>query len=642
MNDKPATPKQIHPVEMAERLTGVGHWSFDVSSGRIVWSAEVYRIHGLPQTGGEPDYNQLLRLYVPESADLLASLVDRALTTGEGYDFEAAVRRPDGVIRYVAAKAECVLDANGKVEALFGVFQDITERAQAERFMRAVTNHIPAMVAYWDTDLRCRYANLQYREWFGRTPAEMLGISMQELMGVDLFARNEPFIRGAMSGQAQTFERTLVKPSGETGHTLARYIPDLDAAGQVAGMVVLVTDITTLKETELRLKKATAAADEALEQARAALAVKSEFLSNISHELRNPLTGIIGFSEILAEEHALSAEASKHVDHIRDASANLLTTVNDLLDFSKLEAGRLAIKNRPVDPHTIGLRALDFFAPQLRVKNLSHAFIASDLPPSVMIDQVRVRQILVNLIGNAVKFTARGAVNLQAEYVRSRRVLRYVVADTGSGIPKDHQSKLFQRFSQVDTSTTRRAGGTGLGLAICKGLAEAMGGNVGLTSTVGSGSQFWVEIPCEEVTGIAASGSRSGETINPAHVLRNSRLLVVDDHLANRELVRRIVEPLGVAVVEAEGGTEAIALCNKNRFDIILLDILMPEVDGPTTARMIRAGSGPNSSAPIIAFTADANRVPKWAGLFSDQLPKPFAVIDLLNMLARHSPSESA
>lgn len=642
MSNTHGTPTPIQLVEMAERLAGVGHWSFDVSTGRISWSAEVYRIHGLPQTGGEPDYNQLLRLYVPESADVLASLVDRALTTGEGYDFEAAIRRPDGAIRYVAAKADCVLGANGKVEALFGVFQDVTERTQAERFMRTLTNHIPAMVAYWDTDLRCIYANLQYREWFGRTPAEMLGISMQELLGEGLFARNEPFIRGAMSGQAQTFERTLVKPSGETGHTLARYIPDVDAAGQVAGMVVLVTDVTTLKETELRLKQATAAADEALEQARAALAVKSEFLSNISHELRNPLTGIIGFSEMLAEQHALSAEASKQLDRIRDAGADLLTTVNDLLDFSKLEAGRLAIKTRPVDPYILGLRALDFFAPQLSAKNLSHAFIASDLPSSVMIDEVRVRQILLNLIGNAVKFTARGAVNLQAEYVRSRRVLRLVVADTGPGISKEHQSKLFQRFSQVDASTTRRAGGTGLGLAICKGLAEAMGGNVGLTSTVGVGSQFWVEIPCEEVTGIAVSRSSSRETRIPAHALKNLRLLVVDDHQANRELVRRLVEPSGVVVVEAEGGTEALVKCNQNRFDIILLDMLMPEVDGPTTARMIRAGSGPNSSAPIIAFTADANRVPKWAGLFSDQLPKPFAAIDLLNILARHSPSETA
>jgi PAS domain S-box-containing protein len=239
-------------LEMAGRLAGIGHWRFEVPSGRITWSEETYRIHGLLQTASEPDYARLLGLYSPESADLLARLVYRAIATGQGYELEATIRRPDGAIRFVAAKAECVLGADGKVEVLIRVFQDITEHTQAERFTRAVTDHVPAMVAYWDSNLRCRYANEQYREWFGRSPADTLGISMQELMGQELFERNAPFIPGAISGQRQTFERTLTKPSGEMGHTLARYIPDVDEMVRVTGIVVLVTDVTELKETELR------------------------------------------------------------------------------------------------------------------------------------------------------------------------------------------------------------------------------------------------------------------------------------------------------------------------------------------------------------------------------------------------------
>jgi PAS domain S-box-containing protein len=630
-------------LEMAARLAGVGHWRFEVASGRITWSPETYRIHGLPQTENEPDYDHLLGLYLPESADLLSSLVERALATGQGYSLEASLRRPDGAIRYVAAKAECVLDANGNVEALIGVFQDVTERTQAERFMRVLTNYIPAMVAYWDINLRCSYANEQYREWFGRTPGEMLGISMRELMGAELFARNEPFIRGAMSGQAQSFERTLIKPSGETGHTLARYIPDVNETGGVRGMVAVVTDVTEIKEAALKLEEANAVTGEALALSQAALSVKSEFLSNISHELRNPLTAIVGFSELLGDNHILSGEDGRYLDRIRAASTDLLTTVNDLLDFSKLEAGHVSIEREPADPYTVGLHALDFFEPQLSGKNLSYAFEAHDLPPSVMMDRVRVRQVLLNFIGNAAKFTTRGSVTLIAEYDASRGVLRYVVADTGPGIPEEHQAKLFQRFSQVDGARNRKTGGTGLGLAICKGIAEAMGGRVGFVTVAGEGSRFWLEAPCESVFVKGEGSSSSGELADPATVLRGLRLLVVDDHPVNRELVKRMVEPLGVAVAEAECGRDGVALASAEQFDIILLDVVMPEMDGPTTSLMIRSGAGPNRSAAIIAFTAngDRNVRPEWADLFSDQLPKPFSASDLINLLMRHSSAQA-
>lgn len=373
------------------------------------------------------------------------------------------------------------------------------------RRLRALTDHVPAMIAHWSSDLKCGFANASYMEWFGRTPADMLGISIQELMGEALFAKNEPYIRAALAGQPQSFERTLKKPSGQVGHTWAQYIPDIDSENRVVGFYALVTDVSPLKEVEDRLVEANAQLKAARDEAEAAAAVKSSFLSNMSHELRNPLTSIIGYVDLLSRRGGPGGVEGKYLARIQEASEALLTTVNDLLDFSKLEAGQVVIAPRPIDPVDVGRRALEMLEPEIERKGLAHRFEAFDAPPRVLADDARIRQILLNLIGNAVKFTASGSVSVRCIYRPASQVLRYEVADTGPGIPAERQARLFQRFSQVDAATTRTFGGTGLGLAICKGLAEAMGGAAGVRSAPGEGSCFWVEIPARPVEAEMAS-----------------------------------------------------------------------------------------------------------------------------------------
>lgn len=504
------------------------------------------------------------------------------------------------------------------------------------RRLKALTDHVPAMIAHWDRDLKCRYANASYMEWFGRTSTEMLGISMQELMGKALFAKNEPYIRAVLTGQAQSFERTLTKPSGETGHTWAQYIPDMDPDEQVVGFYALVTDVTPLKKVQEQLTEANLQLKAARDEAEAAAAVKSAFLSNVSHELRNPLTSIVGYLDLLVRASSLSAAEHRYLTRIQAASAALQTTINDLLDFTKLEAGQVLIERRLVDPVAIGLQTLELFELELEKKGLAHRFEAIAPPARALADDTRVRQILMNLVGNAVKFTTSGSVSVRCLYDRTRQVLRYEVVDTGPGISAELQSRLFRRFSQVDASTTRIFGGTGLGLAICKGLAEAMGGEVGVLSSPGEGSCFWVEIPAKSVDMPMASPGSDSEGLPGPNALRGLRLLVVDDEPANRDLVAHIVEAWGVQVTESASGSEAVSAARSEPFDMILMDIRMPGIDGPAAAKIIRSEPGRNAATPIIAFTADVvgDAPAAWGSFFDGVLAKPIDSANLLRLLA--------
>jgi PAS domain S-box-containing protein len=507
---------------------------------------------------------------------------------------------------------------------------------EAARFMRALADHLPAMITYWGSDLKCRFANANHGGWFGRSAHEMIGVSIMDYMGESLFLKNQAFIRGVLSGKKQVFERKVRKPSGDEHHVRAQYIPDVDPERGVVGFYAFVTDVSPHKEIEERLTDANVLLQEAHAAAEAAARTKSAFLSNMSHELRNPLTSIIGFAELLAKRNSLSGTERRYLDCIQQASEVLLATVNDILDFSKLEAGQVEIERRPVDPAAIGLSALQMFEPDMQRKGLTHRFEAVDLPAHVSADDSRIRQILTNMIGNAVKFTATGSVTLHAAYDLSRRVLRFEVIDTGRGIPVERQLRLFQRFSQVDGSTSRASGGTGLGLAICKGLAEAMQGQVGASSAPGEGSCFWVEIPCDPIELETIPQRPAAEAVVDPDALRGLRLLIVDDDPKVRELIGLIAEPLGVLVTEARGGAEAVSAARSSLFDIILMDIRMPEIDGCAAAQIIRSERGRNTSTPIIAFTAEMiGEIPSvWTSLFDGLLAKPIVSAELIAMLA--------
>jgi CheY-like chemotaxis protein len=312
-------------------------------------------------------------------------------------------------------------------------------------------------------------------------------------------------------------------------------------------------------------------------------------------------------------------------------------TVNDILDFSKLEAGQVHIKPRATSPTKLAGDALNLFSLLASEKGLTLSAHDTDaLPAFVSLDPDRVRQVLLNLLGNAVKFTTVGGVRLETTYDTSRGRITFAVVDSGAGIDADGIKQLFQRFSQVDGSTTRKYGGTGLGLAICKGLVEAMGGEIGVKSARGEGSRFWFSIPAEKV--------QSKAVIEAEHAARDipggCRVLVVDDHMANRALVRSLLAPYEVEITEAWDGLEAIDAAMSAPYDVILMDLRMPNMNGETAARRIRGVDGPNDATPIIALSADVMSG-KANGLFADSVAKPISPATLILAISNATNSQS-
>ncbi|WP_374658038.1 ATP-binding protein [Phenylobacterium sp.] len=358
---------------------------------------------------------------------------------------------------------------------------------------------------------------------------------------------------------------------------------------------------------------------------------KGDFLASMSHEIRTPLTGIMGFAHLLKTVGGLPPRAGDYVGHIETAGQALLVVVNDILDFSKIDAGRVELEPQPFEPRMLLSETLALVAAQAEGKGLALTLDIDPAVPNILrADPARLRQIVLNLLNNAVKFTGEGLVALSARYEPDVRRLRVGVKDTGPGVPADRLDRLFRRFSQADGSVSRRYGGTGLGLAICKSLSELMGGEIGVVTREGEGAEFWFTV---EAPPAAASAHRDlSEVFDPGEAT-GARLLVVDDTAINRELIGAMLAPFGHRVVEADGGAQGVAIAETEDFDLILMDLQMPNMDGLAATRAIRQGAGPNRRTPILAISANvlpAQVASCLAAGMNDHIAKPIRPAELL------------
>ncbi|WP_349678910.1 PAS domain-containing protein [Brevundimonas naejangsanensis] len=631
---------RLETLRLAEDMVGVGRWRYEVATEAVTWSDEIYRIHGRAPGAFQPTLEDVFGHFHVDDRAEIQRLVERALKTGEGYTFKLRLVGVDEVERVVAAEGAVEKDATGRVIALFGVLQDVTEReallraAQTnERRYRLLAENTGDVITRVKMDGSSKYISPAIQQLLGWTFEEMSGQSTDYVHPEDRHLVLGAIGRAVKSGESTRLEHRAVHKKGHTIWVECTFKALRDEHGHVDDVVVVIRDITQRKALEAEVL-------EAKETAVAAARVKSEFLANMSHELRTPLTSVIGFSGLLQASEHLPAEERVYVERIATASEALLGVINDTLDYSKLEADAIEMDPEPFDTRALVDGAAAIIESQCSAKGLTlNVVVAADTPERLTGDKGRLRQVMLNFLSNAAKFTARGAVTLKVggrPQADGGWRMRVEVTDTGIGIPSEKIGELFRRFTQADASTTRVYGGTGLGLAISRRLIELMGGEVGVESAPGAGSTFWFEAPLAATTEEDVTARE--ETDRARKDALRGRVLMADDAAANRELVSAILRNLGLEIDTVADGAEAVHAAHSGLYDLVLMDVHMPVMDGLTATREIRRMQAQGERRiPILALTANvqADQVTRCLEAGMDgHLAKPIQITELAAALS--------
>ena len=627
-------------LDLAAALTGIGFWRVESGKEEVEWSGGMFRIFGLDEQTGSPTKGTLERLVHPDDR---AGWLQHIVEHGQDEVEQVTVRivTPTGEVRHIQTRGFAERDPSGKLAGRVGTCVDITDLKRAESAAREseavhrfLADNAPDMIARVAPEGEIKYVSPSCERVFGYTPEEHLRLTPMDMCHPD----DLPAVAAAIIGMVERRQKRLDEPltyrakrkDGSWIWVEANPHLILGDDGEPVEFVDIVRDVTQAKQFGAEL-------DQARTRAEAAAAAKSAFLANMSHELRTPLTSIIGFARLLGDRGGLDTDAKHYAQRISDASEALLAIINDVLDFSKLEAGQVTLERAPVSvrrlaDETTGLISIQAAAKDLRLR----IKLAKGVPEHVVGDVARLRQVLLNLLSNAVKFTQAGSVTVRAAWKPDEDGpggrLRLSVCDTGAGIEKEKLQRLFERFSQADVSINRTYGGTGLGLAISKGIVELMGGRIGVTTRPGKGSTFWFEVPLE--VGESPAQAQQADTGLDCPSLR---VLVVDDTDVNRELVKLMLQPFGCEIDEASGGADGVKAAVSQAYDLILMDVRMPGVDGLEATRVIRATSRLNRRTPILALTADVQpentQACRAAGM-DDVLAKPIVPHQLLTKIA--------
>ena len=641
--------KSEQKLSNALNIAKLGHWEFDVASGMFTFSDEFYSmLHTTAKEMG--GYKMSMEEYAdrfvhPDDRYMVAEEVRKAIKAKDS-DFNRYVEHrmlyADGNTGYIAVRFFIVKDIKGKTIKCYGVNQDIIHRKLSEEtlmhshnLLKYIVEHTRSAVAVHDRDLNYIYVSQRYLDEYKVKMKDVIGKHHYEVFP-DLPQKWRDVHQRVLAGEVLSAEDDqYVRDDGTVEWTRWECRPWYEMDGSIGGIIVYTEVITDRKLKEEELLKAKEAAE-------ASNKAKSEFLANMSHELRTPMNAIIGFNEILMETQ-LDNDQRHYVEIVQNSGNKLLNIIEDLLDFSKIEAGKL--KSEMVDFNLSDvLENLTYVMYQrAHSKDLKlNCSIEANVPSLLHGDQEHLFQILANLTGNAIKFTSEGEVRIEVS-VESHDddliTLLFSVIDTGIGIPEDKIGIIFQKFTQIDASASRRYGGTGLGLAISKQLVEMMDGTIGVKSEEGKGSEFWFTVKMKkQVRPVLTENIEQNDIIH--EYSNNLNILLVEDNISNLEIAKVMLDKLGFYVETALNGKEALKALETKSYDLVLMDIQMPVMDGVEATRIIRDQESEviDKDIPIIALTAHALEGDRErfleAGMV-DYISKPISLKSLKDLLGK-------
>ncbi|HBY60385.1 MAG TPA: hypothetical protein DEH78_11215 [Solibacterales bacterium] len=618
-------------------------WDWDPATG-VVWRNDGFRnLVGGPDPPGSDFEWWESRIHPDDHADVRAQVAE-GLASASSFSMQYRLRRAAGDYVLVLDRAYIDRDAKGGVRRVVGAVTDITPLTRAEEalhqqeeYFRRIFEESPTGIALIDTDGRVTRVNSRFAEMLGALPADLVGASFLDFTHPEDAAIDLELSKRLFEGAIPRYrldKRYLRSDGSVVWVSLTATVLRNREGGVICGLG-MVEDITGRRAVEEALHIAR-------EKAEAASEAKSAFLAQVSHEIRTPMNGLLGMLELLRSS-GLSEEQSRWLEAATQAGNGLLRVINDILDVTKLQHGRLAIHPAPFSPHQLLNDLASLYRPRAEAKGIRFVLTEGPgVPAALLGDEGRLRQVMMNLLDNALRFTSSGSVELAMQIdPEGPFAIEFSVADTGMGIPTAALPSLFEPFSPLSAQTSRSLGGTGLGLAIAKQLIVRMGGAIGVESVPGAGSRFVVRVPLPETEAApagAGTASPKPDAVQTKQPFLGRTILLAEDNQINQRVGQSLLARLGAQVDVAASGVDALRLWQERPYDLILMDCLMPVMDGFEAAREIRRRGERGAEVPIVALTAlalDEDRQECLRAGMNDVIAKPVRQETLRQVLSR-------